>query len=794
MYRFFFLIIILGVHTVQAQLRIEGTVTDGNQHPVIAANISLLRNDSSWVLSATTDETGRFQLPAPNPGRYFVVAQAVGFARMMQLVEIENQHVNLQLQLQSQTQLQEVIVSSKEPRIETSPGKTTINLEQIHTMGNSVWDLLRKSPGVNVSTGNITLQGVPVLVLIDDKPTYLAGRELEDYFKSLSADQVASLELMTQPSSKYDAEGSGGIINIKTRKIRKRGLNGNIALQYGQTVYPNTHNSASLTYRNDRMTLTVQAGQMTATGFLNREDLRKVSDVSTGALVNETAQSIFMKETFSDYNLKTGVDYDLTDKTTVGVNVKGIYHPNVQKDLASATVKDGSGQTVYNSTVNTHDFERSHYLCNAYLKYKPAKDHELSFDADYIYRNQRENHHTTGRNFDGQANPVSGDLDLDNQTLSVIDVVTARADYSGVLSNGLKSEAGIKFSQAKVDNGAYFQTLQNGHWVNDATRTNHFIYRERISAAYLNVSKALGKKWEVQAGVRAEHMRNEGTETQQGGSFQRSTLSLFPTAFVSCKLDEKNTLELSFGRRINRPAYTMMSPFITYFSQYYYHKGNPDLSPSFRNYLELRYNCDNQIFASAGFRKVSNYITPILGYDAANSATYATWGNYAIDYVVQLSLSYHKQLVKWWQLSTTGDAYYNKFFTAAGHQYLNSSLGASLHIQNRFELARGWSIDTTFFYATGDLQNVIDRYGSSYWFGFDLAKKMFHNSATLKLSVEDPFRQYRINSTSSWNGIETRSNLRYGSQSVALGFTYNFGKKMDGATPRKTNNEEAGRM
>lgn len=791
---FIVLLLVVTTKIYAQQIALNGTVNNAQGKPVVAATVSLLNTDSTWVQSELADYNGAFVLHVAKTGNYIVAVNAAGFTKLMQQVEVKEKNETLKLQLIANTTLQDVVVSSKSPRIETGLGKTVVNLDQVNTLGNSAWDLLRKSPGVNANNGNITLQGVGVTVLIDDKQTYLAGKDLEDYLKSMTGDNVAALELITQPSGKYDAEGAGGIINIKTKNIKKKGLNGNVALEAGQGVYPNTHNSSNLTYRNNKLTLYTNLGQMAATGFLNRKDTRKASNQETGELISVTDQSIFMKETFGDYNAKLGADYAVTEKTKVGASAKGIYHPNVQRDEANAAVTDAMGNVVYNTTVNNHTFERNHYLCNVYIKHEPAKGHEITADADYIYRDQRETHKTLGRNYDVQGNPAGGNLDLDNQSQSVINVMTAKADYSGEVAKGWKAEAGVKSSYVVVDNGAYFQTLNNGNWINDTTRTNHFIYKENINAAYVNVSKAFGKKWNTQAGMRVENMNNDGKETQQGGAFQRSNTSVFPTAFVSYKIDDNNSVEASCGRRINRPAYTMMSPFITYFSQYYYQKGNPDLSPAYRNYLELRYNNRNELFVSIGLRKVTGYITPILGYDANNKAVFATWGNYADDYVLHGSCNYNKQCAKWLLLTTSADVYYNKFLSYRGNRLLGTSIGASGHFQATFNLNRGWTADTTFYASTGDLQNVIDRYGPSYWLGVNVAKKVMKEAATIRLSIEDPFRMNKLTSTSNWNGIETASSLRFGSQSVALGFSYNFGKKLDGAQQRNNSSEEAGRM
>ncbi|MBL7683550.1 MAG: TonB-dependent receptor [Flavipsychrobacter sp.] len=791
---FIVLLLVVTTKIYAQQIALNGTVNDAQGKPVVAATVSLLNTDSTWVQSELTDDNGAFVLHVAKTGNYIVAVNAAGFTKLMQQVDVKEKNETLKLQLIANTTLQDVVVSSKSPRIETGLGKTVVNLDQVNTLGNSAWDLLRKSPGVNANNGNITLQGVGVTVLIDDKQTYLAGKDLEDYLKSMTGDNVAALELITQPSGKYDAEGAGGIINIKTKNIKKKGLNGNVALEAGQGVYPNTHNSSNLTYRNNKLTLYTNLGQMAATGFLNRKDTRKASNQETGELISVTDQSIFMKETFGDYNAKLGADCAVTEKTKVGASAKGIYHPNVQRDEANAAVTDAMGNVVYNTTVNNHTFERNHYLCNVYIKHEPAKGHEITADADYIYRDQRETHYTVGRNYDVQGNHAGGNLDLDNQSQSVINVVTAKADYSGEVAKGWEAEAGVKSSYVVVDNGAYFHTLNNGNWINDTTRTNHFIYKENINAAYVNVSKAFGKKWDTQVGVRVENMNNDGKETQQGGAFQRSNTSVFPTAFVSYKIDDNNSVEASCGRRINRPAYTMMSPFITYFSQYYYQKGNPDLSPAYRNYLELRYNNRNELFVSIGLRKVTGYITPILGYDANNKAVFATWGNYADDYVLHGSCNYNKQCAKWLLLTTSADVYYNKFLSYRGNRLLGTSIGASGHFQATFNLNRGWTADTTFYASTGDLQNVIDRYDPSYWLGFNVAKKVMKEAATIRLSIEDPFRMNGITSSSKWNGIETASSLRFGSQSVELGFSYNFGRKMEGVQQHNNKTEEAGRM
>jgi hypothetical protein len=478
---------------------------------------------------------------------------------------------------------------------------------------------------------------------------------------------------------------------------------------------------------------------------------------------------------------------------TLGGSVKGAYHPNTEEDKSKTTIIGQNGELTHNNTTVNQGLVRNNYLCNAYAKYKPAKEQEIIVDADYLYRKQHGDQLVTSYNYDMNLQSLPGQ-NLRDDKLSIIQVTVGKADYNVKLSDDCKLEAGIKCSYASADKNEYFETGNNGAWAYDTIRSSHFVYKENINAVYASVNKSFGKKWETQAGLRVENTGSNGNQITQGKEFDNNYTSFFPTAFVSYKVDDKNSVELSCGRRIERPAYTMMDPFITFFSQYYYHAGNPNLLPAYRMYVDLNHNYNNTLFTSVGCGKVNGVITPVLQYTGTTNSIFATWGNYADRFVANASVNFNKQVNKWWLLETYGAAYYNRFYGYKSNRYLAESIGYSIHMHHQFTLKHGWGVDTTIYYNSGDLQNLVDRYGPNYWLGFNVSKKIMKDSATIRLSVEDPFRTYNPNSVSNWNGIETASSLRFNSQSVGLGFTYNFGKKIEGAQQRQANTEEAGRM
>ncbi len=786
---------LLSQSIVRAQsYHLEGTVTNA-ERPIATATVSLLKADSTFLRSELTDDKGSYKFDKLAAGNYIVAVLAVGYTKQSLPVALTKNTELTAIALQPVSkELKEVTVSGKKPYIEHELGKTIVNVDQAKTgAGTNVLELLRKTPGLVVTgNGNIQMNGAGVTVMINDKPTYLTGDQLTDYLKSLPAEQVAQLELIAQPSAKYDAEGDG-ILNIKMRKSKKAGINGNITGSYMQGVYPGTMNTANLNYRKDKLNLYTNASYSNTMGFLNQQTTRKVRDLQTGNELLEEQQSSFLLENFKDYSMKIGADYDLTDKTTIGASVNGIYHPNHEHDVTNTGLTNKTTNTyTYNKAEINHGFHRDFITSNAYLDYKPKKDHELDINFDHLFRNYRQYGYFMSSAYDQNMQPIPGGQNFDQNTSSDIRVYVLNADYSAPLKHDVKLETGVKTNYSYTDNGTVYQNVNNGSLQYDSTRSNELIYTENINAAYVNLNKSFGTKWQAQAGLRVENTNAKGKQVVGDKEFTIENTKFFPTAFVGYKPNEKNSFEMNYGIRLNRPGYIELNPFINYLSQYSYSVGNPELVPEMRQFVELKHNYNGMLVSSVGVRKVTKDINPVLIYDPATKATFSTTKNNATKQVLHISETMNKQLFDWWLLASSADLYLNRYLLEDSPD-IRETAGYDISVSNQFTFGHGWSADTSLMYSSGMYQSPIERNLSSYWLSFNVSKKILKDTATIKLSAEDPFNGYAYRPEKEWAGITTKSDMRYASRQFHIGFSYNFGKKFE---DKSHNNdvEEAKRM
>jgi hypothetical protein len=798
MQRFLFLLLLLPAGVWAQGFSVSGTVKDSAGVVLPGALVQLLQDaDSAASIRTCTDDKGAYTFKEVAQGVYNLRVQATGYTMPIRTLYVDAPIDNMALVMQrGNTVLKEVTVSSKKPYMETGLGKTVLNLDAATvTAGSNVLDLLRKSPGVTIDgDNNIKLEGTGALVLVDDKQTYMSGQQLADYLKGLSAEQVAQLELITQPSSKYDAEGVGGIINIKTRKLRKRGFNGNLSTSVGRGKFGNTHNSLNLTWRRDKWTVYTNAGYYVASGFLTADVKRALRDANTYALLATHKQHTYMKETFEDYSLRAGTDYDVNDKLTVGAGAKGIYHPNNQVDTTIVAIGDATtGTRTYNRAINRHGFKRYNGIMNAYARYKPAQDHVIDINADYLLRDHNEYVNLESYNYDAQMQGIPGNVLLRGNQTSYIAPVAVKADYSGTWSKDWKMEAGIKSSYAYINKVVALQQEQNGNWVYDSIRSNNFTYKEQINAAYANATCQLSKQWVAQAGIRVEQLYATGYQQANDQSIERNTTDVFPTVFVSYKPVEKHSFELNYGRRIQRPTYVELDPFVQFISQYLYKTGNPFLQASYRNYAELKHNYNNILFSSVSASRITGIANPAVVYDAITKALYHKPLNNANQIVLHASCGAQQKIIDWWLLGWGGDYYYNEFEDLVTGSYVSSSHGFSGYITNQFTLGKGWTIDTLYQYASGDLQSMIERNKSTHYLSFNVGRKFWKDTATIKLSAEDPFAMYGYRSVLRNNGVAGDADMKYATQMFSLGFTYNFGKQAD-IRAREYSADEAKRM
>ncbi|MEO6355315.1 MAG: TonB-dependent receptor [Ferruginibacter sp.] len=785
------------VSLAQLNGKISGTIKDGgNQQIIDAATISLLHsNDSSLVKAAVADKSGNYSFDNINEGNYLVTASSTGhttaYSRPVS-ISVEKPTVNVEmLQLQPvQKELKDVTVVSKRAFIERKLDKTVVNVDAAVTnAGTTALEVLEKSPGVTVDKdGNISLKGKQgVMVMLDGKPSYLNGAELANLLRNTSSTNIDQIEIMTNPSAKYDAAGNSGIINIKTKKNKQKGFNGSATIGYGQGVYGKTNNSLNLNYRNGKFNVfsTLSVNQRKNFQQLDINRIYKNSDQSVSAIFDQNARMIHNNSSNSG---KIGVDYYATKKTTVGVVVSGFVNPEKQSNLNTSYLKSKLG-VVDSIAVSSgsEDGSWKNGAVNVNLRHQfDSTGREFTMDADYMDYNATKTQPFNNITYmpDGA---VSSSNKLVGELPSLIKIYSLKADYSHPLKKGFKIETGIKTSFVNTDNTAGYFNIVNDVKHPDYEKTNRFKYKENINAAYLNASKEI-KKWGFQAGLRMENTNYSGDQfgnpQRPDSSFTKSYVGLFPTMFVSYNANEKNQFTFSYGRRINRPAYEDLNPFMFYLDTYTYGEGNPFLRPSYANVLEMSHTFNQWLTTTINYAHTKDLFSET--FEPRGYATVIKQGNFASSDNGSISINVQKSLSKIWTLIVYSAANYGQYKGLTfGNSETRSGSTYMVNINNQFKFNNGWSAELSGFYRTKGIEGQISINPLSQ-VNAGVQKEILKKKATIKLNVRDAFFSMIQNGKLDILNTDARFHQYGDSRVVSVNFTYRFGKPIKGVQKRNT--------
>lgn len=764
---------------LSAQYSITGTVKTEKGAAIDMAYVSLLNGaDSSVVTSGQTNEQGKYRYDNISAGKYIIDVQALGYKQKKHPVLVTgNTEIEPIILHHLGLQIDEVIIADKKDIITTELGKTVVHVRESMKAGNNLLDILRNMPGVVVGAdGEISITGKEgIIVLVDDKPVRLAGRDLAEYLKGMDASEVAKIELMTQPSARYDAEGNAGIINIKMDKNRKQGWGGVANATYNQGKYPSVSANSTITYRKDKLAYTLNPGYYRGQGFLRSEkETHSKRDGETVAIITEEA---FRKEVFPDYSLKAGVDYDMNERTSLAFSAKGIYHTNREVDeINSVITSQINGQSIYNYSENKNGHTRSHIELDGYLKHAIDSNRDIQLNAGCFINRRDLYQKLNSADYDANGVIISEPLILDNTVPDRMNLYVIKADYE-IKAGKVKLECGVKGNYMTMNEENRFDRYTNGQWVNDTTRTNRFLYNEAISAAYITSTTAINKL-QLQGGLRAEHTYAAGDQVTQDVQFIRNYISLFPTAFANYKINDNHTVEANYGRRVRRPNYRDLNPFARYASQYNIFTGNPMIAPMFTHNVELKHNFKGRFITTANWSETLGTFIEQLVFDNSTNVATHFYANSGRNSSLSLSGHYTSQVTNWLNLGLTVRGNYAEFEAEYnGRHHYASATGFFAGIDTQFSFKNGWSASAHSRYAGPYRSSVVQMTGGSLWLNGEVAKTMFNDTVTVRVSVQDPFHTYRYIFDMHQPEANVASSAMFNTQSIGCTFSYNFGKR-----------------
>ena len=786
----------------QELAKVSGKVKDANGKNIQSATVSLLKSkDSSVVKFSVTDKNGGFEINDVKDGSYLVAVSSVGYNKSFsKIFEIRQAGILLpDLVINAQSRdLGNVTVTAKKPFIETKIDKTVVNVDASPTSaGSTALEVLEKSPGITVdNNGNISLKGKDgVIVMMDGKQTYLSPADLANMLKNMPASALDQIEIMTNPSAKYDASGNAGIINIKTKKGRASGFNGSIMVGGTVSIYqgdgnvyltPKSQNSFNFNYRKNKINF---FGNYNPNVFNGRNILdlnRKLID-NNGDLKGYVDQVTHFKFGNNNHTLKLGLDYYADKNNVFGVVASGFIFNGHPTPVTVTETKDANDQ-LENRMISTTNNKIGFNNFTANLNWKHSFDtagQELTADLDYVLYSNISNMTLTTDFYNPGGVSTAPSLVLQGHLPSGINIYSFKSDYSKPFKNGT-FEAGIKSSYVTNDNKVDYQRqLSDKSWVGDS-RSNHFIYDENINAAYVNLNKKINK-WSFQAGLRVENTIAKGHQLTNDSSFTRNFTDLFPTAFISYDINKNNQISFNYGRRINRPNYQDLNPFTYFLDTLTYRVGNPYLLPQFTHKFELSYSLKNKYIATLNYSNTSDVISQVFRQDIEKKITYNTSENVATFKNIGLSLTIPVTVTKWWNLNFFTNIYNNHYIGVYNGSPLDLSYSTfMINMTNSFTIskAKGLSGELSGFYRykNVDQLSVIQPFGQ---FSIGLQKNVLEGKGTVRLNIRDPFAWQKFNGLTEYDHIYVHFFARPDLRQVTATFTYRFGKNTPQSQPRR---------
>ena len=779
---------------------ITGSITDGgNQKIIDAASVSLFKaKDSSLVKINLADATGHFIFDQVPLGKYYLLATSIGHSKTYsKVIEIKDGATvsagELQLKDNEKT-LNEIKVEVKRPFIERKIDRTVINVDaSITNAGTTALEVLEKAPGVTVDKdGNVSLKGKSgVMIMLDGKPSYLSGQDLANLLKNMPSSSIDQIEIMTNPSAKYDAAGNSGIINIKTKKNKMKGMNGSISSTISQAKYTRTNNSLNMNYRTGKVNL---FGNYNYSLWQSRNDLyilRKFRDPNTKQIETIFDQHTSTKRNSQYQNLKLGMDFYADKKTTLGIVMSGYINPWGNNSINQTDLNNSNNQI--DSIVvasNSNKGKSNNFATNLNLRHLfDSTGKEFTVDVDYLTYYQTSDQFLVNNFLNPDFTIRKDPSQLKGDIPSKVNIYSAKTDFTFPLKKTAKIETGLKTSYVTTDNDALYQNNTSGGYVTDEGKTNHFIYKENINAAYVNFSRQI-KKWGVQAGLRAENTNANGHQvgnsTRPDSLFTKNYTNLFPTMYVSYGANKKNTFSANYGRRIDRPDYQDLNPFYYFLDEYTYEVGNTLLQPQFSDNFELSHTYNGFLTTTINYSEVHNVFTEVLKQITSERKTFATKENIASKKNIGLAVSANFPVTKFWTTNlytnVTNDTY--KGALSGGVLNVNGTTFFS-NMNNQFKFNKGWSAELSGFYRSKGIESQMIQ--NPMWrLDAGVQKQILKTKGSLKLSVRDIFASQKFSGYVNYQDIDARIRNSWDSRTVSLTFSYRFGKPLQNQRSRKT--------
>lgn len=786
---FFFLAIfvyLLGMSALAAQPKesalLRGTITNQKGEPVPYANVALLSQEGVLLEGAVTDEVGNFSISTTKTARVKLVVSSLGYT------SYTSEDFELQAGLQKDfgkllledelTGLDEVTVNATRPQIIIEPDKTIVNVEgTVMAEGAHALDVLGRSPGVFItSDGSINLNGrTGVTVMINDRPMYMSAADLTSFLRSMPADNIKSIEVITSPSARFDAEGAAGVINIQLKKNTVDGVFGNVMLggQYNGKAAPNTG-----------LTLNVKKGKWTTNGAFNYNENVEINDLEiTRNFQVEGGKSTFLQDSRivdrSHTPSFTGAaNYELTPTQNLGINIQAF--TSVSNGLNnSKTLISNPGQANGTSftSINNSEGQRSRVFTNLHYDAKlDTLGGKISADLDFTVMDMSSDA-LLNNTYSNELNPPTQNTD---RVLTLNDmyytILTSKVDWIKPLKGGKVLEAGVKGSWVESDNNLDLSRGIGDGQLQADPNSNRFIYQENVLAVYTSLKGNFSPKVSYQAGLRMENSDVTGTSKTLNQVNKQNYTNLFPSVFLQHKISDSYQVVYNVNRRITRPNYRLLNPFVYYIDPLTTEKGNPSLKPQYSTNLEMDHVIKGMYQFKVGYSVTQDAFLQVFEQDQEARATTTFTDNFDKTKNINFQAVIPVELSSYWNTANLVQVNYNKFNSRFGQDLLDvNQVSYLLRTQHNFTLPEGFKLEVVGLYLSPQIWGQGEIQGFA-WVDAGLSKSLLKDKLTLAINGGDIFRSQIIYANVNFADINMSFRQYRNNQNFRITLRYKFAK------------------
>lgn len=796
-----FLLLLLATAGINAGAQqVSGLAKDAQGTPLTGATVTLFKAKDTSVVKLAVSKEGAYHFTDIKEGDYRVGASHVGYNSFLSApFSVSTANVTApEIRLaKAAADMQGVVVTAKKPIVEVKADKTILNVEgTINATGSDALDLLRKSPGVTVDKDdNLSLSGKNgVQVYIDGRPTPLSGQDLANFLKSMQSSEIEAIELITNPSAKYEAAGNAGIINIRLKKNKAFGTNGSVTAGYNVGHYSKYNGGFSLNHRNQKINVFGNYNYSQGKYLNNMAIIRSVSDT----LFDTKSRMVFHNK---NHNFKAGADYFINKMNTIGVMVSGNFSEPEFNNTGRTAIAYQPTNTVDRILIadNKSWLKRDNINYNLNYSYTNPNGKSLTVNADHGNYDINNDQYQPNFYYDPSGQNKIREVIYEMIAPSDIKISSVKADWEQNLGKG-KLGFGGKTAFVETDNDFQRYNVYSTGKELDKDRSNRFTYKENINAGYANYNRQF-KGFMIQAGLRVENTVTEGVSTglkNEGGSyvkydstFKRNYTDAFPSAAVTFNKNPMNQVSLTYSRRIDRPAYQDLNPFEFKLDEYTFQRGNVNLLPQYTNSFGVTYTYKYRLNTTLNYSHVKDMFVQLPD-TTEKSKSFMSKRNLASQDIVSLNISYPFQY-KAYSVFANMNANYSHYKAnfGEGRTIDLKPFAVTVYAQNSLRFAKTWTAELTGFYNSPTVWQGAVKANAMWSVDAGLQKQLFNNKATLKASVSDVFNSMKFKGHTDFAGQKGDVDVKWESQQFKLSLNFRFGSNtVKAARQRNTGAEE----